>query len=97
MQPMVAVLHMPAMPERGETDIATVSLPRSVRPIRCPKVIMVPLHISVFLTIMTLDLSQVCLRQGCTLLATYKCTLGQVWGLRTEGEKSASEWISGGP
>lgn len=91
MQPMVAISHMPAMPAPAQPDTGMPPMPRFARPAPSPKHVMVQQHISDSLTITCLDWSQVCLRQGCTLLATYKCTLCpflvQVGGLRTTGEK----------
>ena len=91
MQLAVAMRHMPAMPGGVATDTGMASMPRSIRPTREPKIIMVPLNISEKLTMMAVYCSQECLRQGCTLLATYKCTLppflAQVRGLRTNVEK----------
>lgn len=97
MQPGVAFLDPPIGLARAQMDAGRAAIMRRPRPNLCSKAVMVQSYISKSLTITSLDWGQVCLRQGCTLLATYKCTLGQVWGLRTEGEKLASEWISGGP
>lgn len=91
MQLAVAQRHMPATPGGVATDTGMASMPRFTRPTSRPKVIMGSRHISDFLTMMAVYCSQECLRQGCTLLATYKCTLppflAQVRGLRTNVEK----------
>lgn len=91
MQPSVAVSHLPATPVSGVTDPTGAVAFHRARPMPCPKAVMVQHHISDSLTITSLDWSQVCLRQGCTLLATYKCTLptflAQVGVLRTTEEK----------
>lgn len=91
MQLVVAQRHMPATPGGVATDAGMAPMPYSTRPTGRPKARMVPPHISEILTMRTVYYSQECLRQGCTLLATYKCTLPPflaiVRGLRTNVEK----------
>lgn len=93
MQPLVAFLHMSAGSGAYATDTGMAPMPR---PIPSPKRVMVPRHFSKMLTITSLDWSEVCLRQGCTLLATYKCTLGHVGGFGNTGETSGYHWQFGG-
>jgi hypothetical protein len=91
MQPAVARSHMPATPGGVAADTGMVSMPHSKRPTRGPKTAMVPPCISEKLTIAAVYCCQECLRQGCTLLATYKCTLplflALLGGLRTNAQK----------
>jgi len=91
MQPVVARSQMPATPEGVAADTGMASMPRCKRPTSGPNAIMFSLNISEKLTMMTVCCSQECLRQGCTLLATYKCTLppflAHVGSLRTNLKK----------
>lgn len=91
MQPVVAQSPMPATPGGIAADTGMVFMLACKGPSSRPSAIMVQLHISEKLTMMAVYCSQECLRQGCTLLATYKCTLppflAQVRGLRTNVEK----------
>ena len=96
MQPKVASLHMPVLTGLDAADTGMAPMPHPSRPTPCPKQVMVHPHISETLTITLLNCRQVCLRQGCTLLATYKCTLGQFGGFGTTGEKLGSDGMSGG-
>lgn len=83
---MVAILYPPASPVPAAIDTGRWQPRRCHRPAAFLKAIMVQSPISDFLTITRLEWSQLCLRQGCTLLATYKCTLptflAQVGGLK---------------
>lgn len=93
MQPWVAFSHMPAWRKPRTTDTGMAAMPR---PARLPKLVMAPQAVSKSLTITFINLDQRCLRQGCTLLATYKCTFGQVGGFGLAGEKLGRHRFAGG-
>lgn len=93
MQPQVAILHMQAGTDARATDSRMAPMRR---PAPSPNRVMVQQHLSDVLTIIDLNWRQVCLRQGCTLVTTYKCTLGLVWGFGTTGEKSGCHRLWGG-
>ena len=92
MQPMVAISYPPAGPMPAAIDTESWQPIRCHRPAEFLKAVMVQSPISDLLTIIRLEWSQLCLRQGCTLLATYKCTLptflAQVRGLK----ETNKEW-----
>lgn len=91
MQLKVAAPHMPASGNAPRNQPGVTSTPGWSRPLAGQKPGMVPRYISEKLTMLLLQWSQECLRQGCTLLATYKCTLppflAQCLGLRPTVEK----------
>ena len=96
MQPVVARSPMPATPGGVAADTGMVSMPACKGPSSRPSAIMVPLHISEKLTMMAVYCSQECLRQGCTLLATYKCTLPCLFNFWRELRTNVEKWSQTG-
>lgn len=75
MQAKVAHPHLPYVAQVAPSHPGIISRPAQPDRAGPPKSGMVPRYISEKLTMPPLQWSQECLRQGCTLLATYKCTL----------------------
>lgn len=95
MQPVVAQSHKQAMLAARRGTPATGTVPHPARPSVAPNTAMSAPLISEKLTMAAVYCSQECLRQGCTLLATYKCTLlpflATFRGVRPTGKKW-SQW-----